>query len=70
MHSQVSARIILPIILIVIGIVLLWKFYKKDLMDPIMLTAAGFLVAGGHGLWLELTAVKGDEGHHEKVHHH
>lgn len=52
MH-QVSARIILPIILLIIGIVLVWCYYKPSLTDPVMLTGLALIVAGAHGIWLE-----------------
>ena len=50
---NISARIILPIVLIIIGLVILWRFYQPKFLDPVMLTGLAIVLVGVYGVWLE-----------------
>ena len=51
--SNVSPRIILGIIVLIIGLVMLWCFWENKLLSPPMLTGLGFVLVGAHLIWLE-----------------
>lgn len=55
--SNVSARIILGIVLVVIALVILWRHWSTDLLAFECLVGAALLVAGIHLIWLEVEGV-------------
>lgn len=52
--SQISPRIILGIIIIVIGIFILWKKWDGKLTDTQVLTGIATILIGFHLSWFEI----------------
>lgn len=52
--SQISPRIILSIVVIVIGVLMLWKNWNGKLTDVPVLTAVSLIIIGSHLAWIEI----------------
>ena len=57
-RNDVSARIILPIILIVIGAIIIWRHWNPGKLDPTMLAGVSIVLVGVYGVWLECTVLR------------
>lgn len=57
--NQISPRIVLGIIVAVIGVFMLWKFWDGKLTEAHVLTAIALILIGAHLVWLEVD--KADE---------
>ena len=50
---QVSPRVVLGIIVIVIGLLMLWKFWAGKLSDASVMTGIALVLVGAQVSWLE-----------------
>jgi drug/metabolite transporter (DMT)-like permease len=52
--KQISPRITLAIVVVVIGILLLWNHWDGRLTDVAILTGIGLILVGAHLIWIEM----------------
>lgn len=52
--GQISPRIVLSIVVIIIGILLLWNHWDGRLTDSAILSGIGLILVGSHLVWIEM----------------
>ncbi|MEI7986378.1 MAG: hypothetical protein WCI55_12195 [Armatimonadota bacterium] len=51
---QISPRIVLSIVVIIIGVLLLWNYWDGKLTDATILTAIAMILIGSQLCWIEM----------------
>ena len=51
---QVSPRVVLGLIVIILGLIMLWKFWAGKLSDAPVMTGIALVLVGAQMTWLEV----------------
>lgn len=52
--TQISPRIVLSIVVILIGVLMLWKNWNGKLTDSAVLVGIALIIIGSHLSWIEI----------------
>ena len=52
--TQISPRVVLSVVVILIGILMLWKNWNGKLTEGSVLTAIALIIIGSHLSWIEI----------------
>ena len=55
--SQISPRVVLSVVVIILGVFMLWKYWNGKLTDVHVLTSIALILIGVHLAWAEIDEV-------------